>query len=225
MSGNIFFTSDTHYDHSNVIRFSRRPQFQEGDEVLNEAGKHVWASKEIADARVKQMNEEMLEAHNELVRPGDTVYHLGDFIYPKGRKADATKRVEWWVKQLHGHYHWVFGNHDYGPARRAEGFASKQYYKELRNIGEGKDMFVLMHYAMRVWNKRHHGAIHLYGHSHGNLPQSPNSLSWDVGVDCNDMVPVHIYEVLRRVKETKALMDVQCINWRGEDHHTNEGVD
>ena len=38
-----------------------------------------------------------------------------------------------------------------------------------------------MHYGMRVWNKGHHGAWHLYGHSHANLP--PHGRSVDVGVD------------------------------------------
>jgi hypothetical protein len=32
---------------------------------------------------------------------------------------------------------------------------------------------VLCHYAMRVWNRSHHGAWHLYGHSRGNLPAAP----------------------------------------------------
>ncbi len=41
---------------------------------------------------------------------------------------------------------------------------------------------VLCHYAMRVSNRSHHGAWHLYGHSHGNLPEGPTSLSMDVGI-------------------------------------------
>ena len=41
---------------------------------------------------------------------------------------------------------------------------------------------VLCHYAMRVSNRSHHGAWHLYRHSHGNLPEGPTSLSMDVGI-------------------------------------------
>ena len=222
---NIWFTSDTHYDHANIIRFSRRPQFQEGDEVINDEGRAVWASPEIAAERVKQMNEEMLEAHNALVKPGDTVYHLGDFVIWKGRKSEATKRVEWWLKQLHGNYHIVWGNHDHTPTRRAEGFASKQYYLELRNIGLAKDMFVLSHYAMRVWNKRHHGAIMLYGHSHGSLPEDSDALSFDVGVDCHDMRPLHIDEVLSYIRGKREAIEARGVSWKGSDHHATSGRD
>jgi hypothetical protein len=31
---------------------------------------------------------------------------------------------------------------------------------------------VLCHYAMRVWNRSHHGAWHLYGHSQGESPRN-----------------------------------------------------
>jgi len=230
----IWFTADTHYDHANIIRFSKRPQLQEGDEVEQtyfdrETGKEgtrmYWASPEIAAARVKQMNEEMLEAHNALVRPGDTVYHLGDFCMNRDRKAVVTKRVEWWVKQLNGHYHWIFGNHDHSDARKAEGFASKQHYKELRIGGKNREMFCLFHYAMRTWNSRHHGAIQLYGHSHGSLPNNEFDLAWDVGVDPNEMLPVHIDAIRNLAHVTKALAEVKGVNWKGEDHHSSKRVD
>ena len=58
-------------------------------------------------------------------------------------------------------------------------------------------MVVLCHYAMLVWSRSHHGAIHLYGHSHGNLPG--DSQSCDVGVDCWDFAPVSIEEIRVRL--------------------------
>jgi hypothetical protein len=47
----------------------------------------------------------------------------------------------------------------------------------------------------RFWNRSHHGAWHLYGHSHGNLPDTPTSLSMDVGVDTHDFQPWHFDEI------------------------------
>ena len=41
----------------------------------------------------------------------------------------------------------------------------------------------LSHYAHRVWPRSHHGAWHLYGHSHDSLADDADSLSFDVGVD------------------------------------------
>ena len=43
--------------------------------------------------------------------------------------------------------------------------------------------------------RSHHGAWHLYGHSHGNLPDTPTSLSMDVGVDTHDFRPWHFDEI------------------------------
>ena len=70
-------------------------------------------------------------------------------------------------------------------------------------------MVVLCHYAMRVWSRSHHGAIHLYGHSHGNLPG--DSQSCDVGVDCWDFAPVSIEEIRVRLARSPGRAE--------RDHH------
>ena len=51
----------------------------------------------------------------------------------------------------------------------------------------------LCHYAMRVWNKSHFDAWHLYGHSHACLGSVGKSL--DVGVDNHDFFPWSFDEV------------------------------
>jgi calcineurin-like phosphoesterase family protein len=48
---------------------------------------------------------------------------------------------------------------------------------------------------MRVWPHSGRGAWQLYGHSHGNLPDDPLSLSMDVGVDSHGFCPWHFEEV------------------------------
>jgi calcineurin-like phosphoesterase family protein len=52
---------------------------------------------------------------------------------------------------------------------------------------------ILDHYAMRVWDQSHHGSWHLYGHSHGKLPDL--GLSTDVGVDGHNFQPWSFEEV------------------------------
>jgi calcineurin-like phosphoesterase family protein len=46
---------------------------------------------------------------------------------------------------------------------------------------------------MRVWDQSHHGSWHLYGHSHGKLPDL--GLSTDVGVDGHNFQPWSFEEV------------------------------
>jgi hypothetical protein len=68
-------------------------------------------------------------------------------------------------------------------------------WSSLSEIHVGKQGIVLCHYAMRVWPHSGHGAWQLYGHSHGNLPDDPLSLSMDVGIDSHGFCPWHFEEV------------------------------
>jgi len=49
---------------------------------------------------------------------------------------------------------------------------------------------------------------HIYGHSHGRLPEVPHSLSMDVGVDTHDFRPWRydeIADIMRKKTEARAL--------------------
>jgi calcineurin-like phosphoesterase family protein len=70
-----------------------------------------------------------------------------------------------------------------------------------------KQGIVLCHYAMKVWPHHSRGTWQLYGHSHGNLPDDPLSLSMDVGVDSHDFRPWpfdEIQTIMKMKAEAKA---------------------
>lgn len=137
---------------------------------------------------VFDMDQEIIKRWNSVVSKNDIVYHLGDFSF-RGKCAD-------YVDKLNGRIHLIKGNHDHKIDK--DRFASVRDYMEI-NV-EGVDL-VLFHYAMRVWNKMRYGAISLYGHSHGNLPGTHNSL--DVGVDCWDFYPVTLEQIQERLSTFK----------------------
>jgi len=176
-----FFTSDQHWFHENIIRFSNRP-FQS----------------------LEEMNEAMIENWNAKVQKGDLVYHLGDFAL-KCRVEEANGILD----RLHGQIILIRGNHDSMAEKVRHRFAAVKDYDEIAipdaAASNGKRKIVLLHYAMRVWNKSHHGSWHLYGHSHGTLPDDPHSLSFDVGVDCWEYAPLS-YEEVSRVMATKSFV-------------------
>ena len=100
--------------------------------------------------------------------------------------------------------HFIDGNHDKTTRQLQHLFSS---WSSLSGIDIGKQEIVLCHYAMKVWPNHSRGAWQLYGHSHGNLPDDPISLSMDVGVDSHDFRPWHFDEIqaVMRVKaEAKA---------------------
>ena len=125
-------------------------------------------------ATVQEMDAALIANWNAVVGPADLVYHVGDFSFAKPGP---------YLDRLNGRIYLVTGNHDrrrLNQAAKAR-FACVTPYAEVSV--EGQDI-TLCHYALRVWNKSHHGAWHLYGHSHGTLPDDPRALSLDVGVDC-----------------------------------------
>ncbi|MEM9701635.1 MAG: metallophosphoesterase, partial [Planctomycetota bacterium] len=79
----IFFTSDTHFGHANVIKNCDRP---------------------FAD--VGEMDEALIANWNAVVGPKDVVYHLGDFAFRAKRKPRE------YLARLNGTVHLVKGNHD-----------------------------------------------------------------------------------------------------------------
>lgn len=173
---NIFFTSDHHFGHNNIIRFTDRPF-----------------------ASVEEMDETLISNWNERVQPGDDVYHLGDVGLCKPDELDAI------LSRLNGNIHLIVGNHEYSALRCKERFAWTKDYYELNvpdeDVKGGKQKIVLLHYAMRVWNKSHHGSFHLYGHSHGSLPDDPKMQSIDVGVDSHNFYPISYHEVKEIMKQ------------------------
>jgi len=159
----LFFTGDQHWGHRNIILHTNRP---------------------FDDAH--EMNKAMVEAWNAVVQPEDTVYHLGDIVW--GSPNPMSKILD----RLHGTIHLVLGNHDKtAQHRKCRGrFASITPLLEITipdaEAPRGERVIVLCHYAMRVWNCSHWGSWQLYGHSHGKLPDLPDRLQMDVGVDTSE---------------------------------------
>lgn len=165
--GEVWFTGDTHFGHANIIRFCDRP----------------FATKE-------EMDEALIANYNECVKPGDTVYHLGDFSF-----ARDPGRV---FRRLNGNKHLILGNHDWKRLRELKGL-SWGWIKDVYNLRVGDTKIWLAHFAHRVWPAGHHGAIHLYGHSHGSLKDFGRST--DVGVDAWEYYPVHLDKILDMMKD------------------------
>jgi calcineurin-like phosphoesterase family protein len=86
---NIWVISDTHFNHANILNF-----------------KDFSGNKVRPFESVEEMNETMIERWNEVVKPGDKIYHLGDvFFGPKDWIENNWHR-------LNGKKRLIVGNHD-----------------------------------------------------------------------------------------------------------------
>jgi len=172
-----FFTADLHLWHKKILLLAGRP----------------------FDS-IEEHNAAIQDNINAVVTHDDHLVILGDVAF------GSVTRLSAWLDGLRTKkLHLVWGNHD-GTAETLV----KREPKRFQRVGDvlqfkipwpcredGKPVHVFCsHYAHRVWNKSHHGSYHLYGHSHGTLPDDPKSRSMDVGVDTNKYRPWLLNDIL-----------------------------
>lgn len=206
-----FVTSDTHYGHTNIIKYCNRPFLQPGD--LDD--KREWTSRWISRKRADEQDELLVSNHNSVVSPEDTVYHLGDVLM--GRTNHAIQLL----RRLNGNFKFIWGNHDrtmkelstiikFYPDLHSRVEFLGDYHVLNHDLGE----FVMFHYPILIWDKMHHGTFCLCGHSHGTCPQSnPNTTTsrlLDVGVDTHDFKPWELSEIERHLSKN---------SYQSFDHH------
>lgn len=187
-----YFTSDTHFNHSKIIEFCNRPA-RDRDE----------------------MNEMLIDRWNERVKPGDMIYHMGDFAFC----GKTLRKII--INQLNGRKFLVRGNHDPDSNQwwLDAGFEwVRDYYKLKETIsyeddeGETKQYvqpIVLCHFPILSWDNMAHGSWHLHGHCHGSLPMS-RMMRLDVGVDTNNWYPYSLEEI-QKIMVMRSVVPV--------DHH------
>lgn len=180
-----FFTSDTHFGHVGII-------------------KH--ASRKFPDEFA--MDGELIRRWNSVVRPDDTVYHLGDLSF-KG--LAYTMEI---LDSLNGRIHWVLGNHDKALKNKSPMVSRMESIQPILETNIDGQHVVMCHFPMLTWNKAHYGSWMLHGHSHGTLKHPYEGMRlMDVGVDTNNLTPYSLDEV-------RAYMDGRKYN--EVDHHTTK---
>ena len=99
----VWFTSDHHFGHKNIIKYCNRPY-----------------------SSVEEMDDDLIKRWNERVQPSDTVYHLGDFSFTRG-SAD----VDAVASRLQGQIHLIYGNHDHKCVKKCSRFIWQGDYKYI----------------------------------------------------------------------------------------------
>ena len=170
----VFFTSDTHFTHANIIRFCSRP-FK----------------------NVEEMDETMIANWNRVVGENDIVFHLGDFCM--GGSAKWTNVLN----RLNGKIYLIIGNHDMKNLKqscsdRFEKVAMQMY------IEVDKQKIYLNHCPFLCYGGAYRDTWQLFGHIHTNKNNTGIDAprlemlfptQYDVGVDNNNFTPVSFEQV------------------------------
>lgn len=173
----IYFTSDFHLGHKNVILYDNRPY------------------KDLQD-----MEDSLVTTWNNTVKPTDTVYQLGDFFWG----FNTALRV---APHLNGKIFCIKGNHDkswWKPERVKREIPNLTLLTDQIHIVKdtgGHPPIIICHYPMRSWPGSARGSWHLYGHTHKKIEE--HGLSLCVCINVCDYNLVSLEEVSETLKVRK----------------------
>ena len=168
----IYFTSDLHLGHSNIIHLCNRP----------------FCSTEEMDAA-------LIANWNQKVHRNDTVYILGDLMFRNQMPPEE------YLKQLKGKKHLIVGNHDRTWIKKCDLSLFFESVSSLNFISDGSHPITLCHYPMMTWPHAVR-AFMVFGHIHNNtgaeywplIAKSKRMLN--AGVDVNGFTPVSFDEMV-----------------------------
>jgi len=154
------------------------------------------------------MNDCIIKNINSVVKPDDTLFHLGDFAFGNKSEIPALRqRINCKTLCL------IKGNHDRILVDKyKDSFTSVMDYFEFRYH---KVLYSLCHYPLGTWNEIGRGGVNLHGHSHGSYTAVGRQI--DVGVDPCFLHPLSI----KLIHEYMA--DVQPVLTDRHDENTNYG--
>lgn len=194
-TSNLFLTSDTHFNHTNIIKYCNRP----------------------FDS-VESMNETLISNWNNTVPKDGVVFHLGDFALGG---SEAWHNI---LPRLNGKIYLILGNHDIknfrpGYANRFEEVA------EQMTVDVGKKRLILTHFPLLCYHGTwgtEQNCWNLMGHVH--TLRSSNSgkdferlqylfpSQYDVGVDFNNYTPISFQEVKEKI-DFQVKNNVNMLYW------------
>ena len=175
----VWLVSDTHFGHAGVCKFMQN----DGVTKLR-----PWTDP-------NEMDEFMVKAWNDRVKPNDKVYHLGDVVI--NRKALST------LARLNGDKVLIRGNHDI--FRDSE---YSQYFRELRAYHVMNGM-ILSHIPIHSDSLGRFG-VNIHGHLHSNRVMKNDPFGHrepfiDVRYHCvcveqTDFAPILFEDVVKRIE-------------------------
>ena len=182
----IFFTSDTHFGHSKIIDYCKRPF-----------------------SSIEEHDKTLIQNWNNTVGQDDTVFHLGDFAYGNSQFIANI------IKQLNGNIILIKGNHDLRNMNPTLYNIFSDVVYQARILIDKQTVY-LNHFPFLCFDHgdinlyKDNYSIQLFGHVHsGPLTSSEdvNRLNilfptqYDVGIDNNNYTPISWIDVKNKIKQ------------------------
>lgn len=161
----IFFTSDLHIGHENILKYERGP----------------------FHPNLEHMHNHIVNTWNTKVSNADAVYILGDMFMNEEKEPD---RVNYWLDRLNGTKLLIPGNHDNVKRLNAatssrtdfEISLTHQFDYRFETVpGKKKYRLICSHYPLASWSNCKEGLGHIHGHCHQQY--KPQGRILDIGWD------------------------------------------
>jgi calcineurin-like phosphoesterase family protein len=182
----IWVSSDHHFGHKNIIKYSDRP-FTDNDE----------------------MHQEMIDRHNAVVGPDDTWICVGDFAFMPDEQANEI------ISSMNGrHKILVVGNHDIrrGGIKQLEfdHICTTAYYEHTSAAVDGGLLPLLFtHYPYPDLPPT---MINIHGHEHVARLATQDPMHINVNVELHEFGPVRFAELLTQAESRRISLDDESIN-------------
>ena len=166
----IYFTSDNHYFHDNIIKYCQRPFVDHRD-----------------------MNEEMLARWNSVVGPDDFGIFVGDISAGLRKRTDELRSI---IQRLNGTKILIRGNHDHQPD---EWYLESGFVGVFRHLNLGGVLLChypvrsFEEWEIDVSQLGEYSHI-VHGHVHAKFPNYEGH--FNVAADRNDFMPWHYSDVV-----------------------------
>lgn len=164
---NVFFVSDTHFAHSNMLNFTN----YEGEKVRPEF------------SSVEEMNEVMIENWNKTIKPSSKVYHLGDICF----NLTEFHKI---MPRLNGKKRLILGNHD-----KFSMSEYMKYFEKIQESWQPVRDVVFTHRPIHLGDHHEKVKYNFHGHIHRHENISPRHLN--LCVEMTDYSPIHWEEACK----------------------------
>ena len=175
----VYFTSDSHIGHRNIIKYCQRPF-----------------------SSIEHMNQEIIKRWNSVVKDEDTVYHLGDVAFTK------RGEWQWMIQSLKGHKILISGNHDNHTNKSYYDAGFEKIHQEW-NLeywpGMGRPHHILLKHKPQFDYDQEKHNYHFCGHIHTRWTRKGDIIN--VGVDKWDFTPRTFMELIQ-AKEDYPVHDI-----------------
>ena len=186
LGSSVYFTSDTHFGHSAILKLCERP----------------WDN-------VEDHDKALINNWNSIVGIEDTVFHLGDFCFGNAQKWKQIR------EQLNGHIILILGNHDMRSMSQNIAALFDHVTQQMYVTIDEKRVYLnhfpfltFAHGSPSIYSKDAL-AFQAFGHVHtrkNNTGYDAGQLQYlyptqyDVGVDFNDYKPISWEELNNRIQ-------------------------